>query len=141
MFARRRDKRERGERIASLLASYGEFRSHSRFIDRHQARKFGLVIDDLEKNQALQDAVLSVFHATTHTFNATPSVKIIENHMGEAFLKMQQFPQAIPFAFPPVGFPQMPQPAPAASPPIALQPADAVPSRRRGRRTKGETPT
>ena len=59
-------------------------------IDRDQAKEIGLKIEDLEKDQALQDAVLSVFHATTHTLAGTPSAKIIENHLGKAFVKMQQ---------------------------------------------------
>jgi hypothetical protein len=34
--------------------------------------------------------VLSVFHATTQTFDGTPAVKIIENHLGKAFVKMER---------------------------------------------------
>jgi Serine dehydrogenase proteinase len=74
---------------ASQLADHGTFRSHSRFIDRAQAKALGLIVDDLEADQQLQDAVLSVFHATTHTFSG-PCVKIIENHLGKAFVKNQQ---------------------------------------------------
>lgn len=38
----------------------------------------------------MQDIFLSVFHATTHTFNGTAAVKIIENHLGKAFIKQAQ---------------------------------------------------
>jgi hypothetical protein len=104
-------------RIATALARHATFKSHSRFISRDQARKMGLVIDDLEANQPIQDAVLSIFHANTHTFNATPAVKIIENQLNKAFIKLQQTmsvmmptiptpPQAIPTP------PQAPQPPP-----------------------------
>jgi hypothetical protein len=31
--------------------------------------------------------VLSVFHSTTQTFDGTGAVKIIENHVGSAFIK------------------------------------------------------
>ncbi|GAI15319.1 unnamed protein product, partial [marine sediment metagenome] len=51
---------------------------------------FCLEIGNLEDDQDLQDLVLSVFHTTTHTFNATPAVKIIENHLGKAFVKQSQ---------------------------------------------------
>jgi hypothetical protein len=37
----------------------------------------------------MQDLALSVFHATTHVFNMSGVVKIIENHLGKAFLKQQ----------------------------------------------------
>jgi len=50
----------------------------------------GLIIEDLEDDQEFQDLILSVFHATTHTFNGTNAVKIIENHNGKAFVKQQQ---------------------------------------------------
>ena len=50
----------------------------------------GLIIEDLEDDQEFQDLILSVFHATTHTFNGTNAVKIIENHTGKAFVKQQQ---------------------------------------------------
>ena len=41
----------------------------------------------MENDQTIQDLFLSVFHATTHTFNGTTAVKIIENHNGNAFIK------------------------------------------------------
>ena len=70
-------------------------------------KRIGLIIDDLEDDQDLQDLVLSIHHAMTHTFSGTGAVKIIENHLGKAFLKMQQaviIQQPMP--------PNQPQPAP-----------------------------
>ena len=104
-----------GAEIAARLADHREFKSHSRFIDREQARSFGLVIDDLEADQALQDAVLSVFHATTHTFNATPSAKVIENHLGKCFMKIQQQQVQIPLQLLQPQQPPVP-PGPPATP-------------------------
>lgn len=75
--------------ISKHLADHKNFKTHGRHIDRAQAKKIGLIIENMEKNQKLQDAVLSVFHATTHTLTGTGSVKIIENHLGKAFVKMQ----------------------------------------------------
>jgi len=49
-----------------------------------------LKITNLEDDQVFQDLVLSVFHATTHTFSGTPAVKIIENHNGKAFVKIER---------------------------------------------------
>lgn len=77
-------------KIAKVLANHGKFKSHGRFISRDQAKSLGLVVDDLESDQLLQDALLSVYHATTHTFNASPAVKLIENHLGKAFIKQEQ---------------------------------------------------
>ncbi|MCB5658491.1 hypothetical protein LIQ27_20525, partial [Bacteroides fragilis] len=57
------------------------------FCFEHESK--GLKIEYLEKDSQLQDLVLSVFHATTHTFSSTPAMKIIENQNGKAFIKIQ----------------------------------------------------
>ena len=75
------------EEIAEWLASHSNFRSHRRHIPRSECESHGLKIDYLESDQILQDLLLSVFHAATHTFNGTNAVKIIENHLGKAFIK------------------------------------------------------
>lgn len=100
-------RRGRAIEIARELADHAKFKSHSRFISREQARTLGLEIEDLEIDQELQDGVLSVFHATSHTFSASPTVKIIENHLGKAFIKSASIQQPIMIAAP--GFPQPPQ--------------------------------
>ncbi len=90
MFADREDAEDISKEIAAKLADHQEFKSHGRHINRDKAKEMGLVIEDLEDDQEFQDLVLAVFHATTHTFNGTNAVKIIENHMGTAFVKQQQ---------------------------------------------------
>lgn len=104
--------RAKAKEIAAYLANHENFKSHMRFIDRESARKRGLKIEELESDQGLQDAVLSVFHAASHTFNASPAVKIIENHLGKAFIKSQAVQQVV-MAPGPV-FPQPPRPPQAA---------------------------
>lgn len=73
--------------IARKLSDHTKFKSHGRPIHRDVPRGMGLVIDDLESDQVLQDLVLTVYHATMHTFGATAAAKIIENHFGRAFVK------------------------------------------------------
>lgn len=82
--------------IADWLSSHRNFRSHGRHIPRSDCETRGLVVEHLEANQDFQDLVLSVFHATTHTFSGSNAVKIIENHHGKAFIKQQRvlFPVA-----------------------------------------------
>lgn len=99
--------KEKAEKIAAHLANHENFMSHMRFIDRNKARELGLRIEDLEADQSLQDLVLSVFHATSHTFGATPAVKIIENHLGKAFIKHQTTQQVM--LAPQPAFPQPPE--------------------------------
>lgn len=78
---------EKAKSIARYLADHKNFKTHSRHIDRAQAQSIGLKIQNMEDDPRLQDAILSVFHATTHTMDGTPAVKIIENHDGKAFIK------------------------------------------------------
>lgn len=87
MLIMRDDRAEKAAEIAAYFAGYEEHRSHSLGIDREKARQRGVVIDDLEADQQLQDAVLSVHHATMHTLQG-PAVKIIENHLGRAYAKV-----------------------------------------------------
>lgn len=75
--------------IASFLANHDNFKSHGRHISREKAENIGLRIEHLEDDAVFQDLLLSVFHATTHTFSSTPAMKIIENQIGKAFIKIQ----------------------------------------------------
>lgn len=90
MFKGQADGQAKAKGIAKWLADHKEFKTHGRHITRDQARSKGLVVEDLEANSELQDAVLSVFHAATHTLAATSAVKIVENHLGRAFIKQLQ---------------------------------------------------
>lgn len=91
MFAGAQGGARRALKVSKALAKHETFRSHGRHIDREQCRTLGgkgLVVDDLEADQQLQDLVLSVYHATTITFTGTQCVKVVENHLGKAFLKV-----------------------------------------------------
>lgn len=90
MLADEMDARKNSKKIARKLSNHTFFRSHGRHINQEQAHKMGLKTDLMEKDQDFQDLILSIFHATTHTFNGTGAVKIIENHRGKAFIKVQQ---------------------------------------------------
>jgi hypothetical protein len=67
-------------------------KSHSRYLSRDILEQRGLVIERLEDDQNLQDAVLSVYHAVNITFSATGAVRIVENHLGQAFLRQVAVP-------------------------------------------------
>ncbi len=88
MFGNEPDAESRGHSIAKTLSSHGVFKSHSRHIVRSTGKDLGLKIIDLEDDQRLQDLVLSVFHATNITFQQTKIVKIIENHNGNAYVRV-----------------------------------------------------
>jgi hypothetical protein len=99
MFKDRQNKMELANNIANYLSDNKKFKTHSRHIGRQEAKGLNLVIEDLEADQEVQDLVLSIYHATTHTFNGSGAVKIIENHLGKAYVGMGpvvQTPQSIP---------------------------------------------
>lgn len=80
--------KNKAETIANWFADYESFNSHGRRVGKDQARKIGVRVSDLEDDDDLQDAVLSVHHATMHTFASTSALKIIENHHGRAWVRM-----------------------------------------------------
>lgn len=85
MFAGEAEADAKAEKAARYFSDYATHQSHSLGIDRDQARAVGVQIVDLETDQNLQDAVLSVHHAVLHTLSGS-AVKIIENHAGRAFV-------------------------------------------------------
>lgn len=93
--------------IARKLSNHSAFKSHSRPIHRDGVKALGLTVDDLESDQTLQDLVLTVYHATMHTFSATAAAKIIENQLGRAFVKVQVV-QNLQVQMAPVPTPQKP---------------------------------
>lgn len=124
MFANLGGKRakQKAAVVARVLADHRRHMSHSRHFDRAQSQAIGFKIASLEADRILQDLVLSVFHATTITFQMTPAAKIIENHLGRAFIKIsmqgqvQLVPQPAPGGRPGPVIPVLPAPAPAAPP-------------------------
>ena len=108
--------------VARKLAEHKAHKSHARHLSRDDCKKLGLVVEDLEQNQTLQDLVLSVFHASTITFTMTPASKIIENHNGKAFIKLAGAIRVL-------AQPQQPppQPSPNIAPSKSVETLPAVP--------------
>jgi hypothetical protein len=118
MFQGERDPRTKARGIAKWLANHRHWRTHGRHIPRDVLAEKGLKIEPLENDQTAQDLFLSVFHATTHTFSATPAVKIIENHLGKAFIKQFQMVPVLPPQDPAnPSSPDLPQPPGMIQPP------------------------
>jgi len=90
MFKNYRDKNQRIGRIIMELADHSLTLSHARHISAEQCRSIGLRVEKLEENKDLQDAVLSLHHTCLHTLSATNAYKIIENHLGTAYIKQAQ---------------------------------------------------
>ncbi|MCY4175816.1 MAG: hypothetical protein OXD37_05730 [Acidimicrobiaceae bacterium] len=76
-----------GKEVAIHFSNTSRHGSHGRRIDRNEARKCGLVIEDLEESQELQDTVLRAYHLMTVMFERSSVVKIIRNGKDGAWLK------------------------------------------------------
>jgi membrane-bound ClpP family serine protease len=76
--------------VLNELSDHALTLSHARHLDPDKCRQIGLKIVDLESDQALQEAVLSVHHAYMHTLTSTGAFKIIENHNGVALIQIAQ---------------------------------------------------
>jgi hypothetical protein len=89
--------------VARLTASASNA-AHNRHIHHRECEEMGLKIKLLEdrSDRVLQDLVLTVHHTYMHTLANTPAIKIIENHLGRAQVRMMT--QAAPSSV------QLPQP-------------------------------
>jgi hypothetical protein len=87
MFANMPDASTRAERIVSELADHEMTRSHSRQLPISKAQEMGLTVVALEDDQRLQDAVLSLHHASMQTLADFPIFKLIENQNGVAVVR------------------------------------------------------
>jgi ATP-dependent protease ClpP protease subunit len=81
---------EIADNIISELGDHALTLSHSRHYPSEKCRSMGLIIENLEDSDDFQDAVLTVHHACIHTLSATPTLKIIENQNGVAFIQGQK---------------------------------------------------
>lgn len=74
--------------IEKALNEHQDSKAHDRHFDIIKCKKIGLKIIDLEADQELQDAILSLHHAYIFTLDQTNTVKIIENHDGKAMISL-----------------------------------------------------
>lgn len=125
MFAGEDGAAERAQGAAAWFSEYPEFRSHGRRVNRQAARDQGLKVVDLEADDQLQDAILSVHHTVRLTLSGTPAAKLIENHRGRAYIEIVQA-QLIPGQ----------GPAPAPTEPPALGRRTQPPPRPKQKRSR-----
>lgn len=75
------------ERVKDLFLNHKNSYSHSRHISKEECKSVGLNIVDLECDQELQDAVLSLHHCYTIYIDMSQTSKIVENHSGGAYVQ------------------------------------------------------
>jgi hypothetical protein len=90
MFKEEKDAKARADKVIAELGDHALTKSHARHISLKKAKEIGLKVVELESNEKLQDAVLSVHHAAILTLSKTNAFKIIENHLGVAAIQSAQ---------------------------------------------------
>ncbi|MEM9410278.1 MAG: ATP-dependent Clp protease proteolytic subunit [Planctomycetota bacterium] len=89
MFKNDPHQAENVKKVLDELGSHKASLNHARHYSAEQCKKLGLDIYQIEDNQKLQDAILSVHHATMGTITSGVKgdvSKIIENHQGTALI-------------------------------------------------------
>ncbi len=86
MLAKEKESKKIANTIVKHLSDHSKHKSHSRHINIDECKKIGLKILELEKDQKLQDLVLTVHHSFMHTLTSSSAYKIVENHNGIAMV-------------------------------------------------------
>lgn len=92
------DEEERWEKANAIAAyfnaeetsDHGQIHVHGQRIGAEKLEEIGLKLEFLEKDQDLQNDVLTAYHLMTLIFEHTPSIKFIASHTGKMWIKQQQ---------------------------------------------------
>lgn len=82
MFKNEKDEETRDMLISRIIEEFNDnasSKTHGRHYNKEKCKEFGLKIVDLEEEQELQDAVLSLHHCFTIMLENSNIIKIIEN--------------------------------------------------------------
>lgn len=82
MFRNDNSRKPLAAKAVDFLSSRHTHFAHERHIGIAEAREAGLLISALEEDQKLQELVVTLHHACSHTLQQTNAVKIVENHNG-----------------------------------------------------------
>jgi hypothetical protein len=77
----------KGQAIAKHFNDAMTHKSHGRRIDRDEARRQGVRVEDLETDQRLQEAVLTAYHLMTIMFEQSPCVRLLWSDAGRTWIK------------------------------------------------------
>ena len=87
MFKGRPDAEALGKAVAFHFNDATTHKSHGRRIDRDEARAQGVVVENLEDDQELQEAVLTAYHLMTIAFENGPLSKVMISDTGQVWAK------------------------------------------------------
>lgn len=115
MFKGEADAIDRGKAVARHFNDATTHKSHGRRIDRDEARAQGVVVEELEDDQDLQEAVLTAYHVMTIAFENGPLAKEMVSDTGRMWAKNFMTPEEAE------RLTAASQPPPATNPPGSLE--------------------
>lgn len=74
-------------KVIKEFSDHSVNKSHARHISKEKCKEIGLTIETMEDDQELQDLILTVHHSFMHTFTNSTAVKVVENHLGIAYVE------------------------------------------------------
>lgn len=77
---------DRIDEIKKKFSKNDDTKVHNRHIDREECKSVGLVIEELEKDQNVQDLVLGIHHCCMILADKTNLDKIVENNIGGNYI-------------------------------------------------------
>jgi ATP-dependent protease ClpP protease subunit len=77
----------RTKKILKEFSDHKTNKSHARHISKEKCKEIGVSIVDMEIDNELQDLILTVHHSFMHTFAHSTATKIVENHLGIAYVE------------------------------------------------------
>ena len=94
-----------------------------------QLKNKGLKVDILEEDAEVDGLVMSIFYVMERTFDNTLALKLVENHNGQALIRMKNVPQNLDLRI-------EQQPHPLPNPPERRQNGDQRGPNRKRRRSR-----
>ena len=85
MFCNDADADKKAAKIIEKLGSHKSTKTHNRHISAAEAKRIGLKVSMMEKNQSLQDAILGLHHCYMMTFSRAKIIKVFESSHGRSF--------------------------------------------------------
>ena len=89
MFEGDPDAETKANKIVDALSDTDQHKAHERHLPAAKCIELGLRVKMLEEDGVLQDLVLTIHHCYMQTLMNSAAFKIIENHLGTAFVKNQ----------------------------------------------------
>ena len=92
MFSDKPNSDALGRAVAHHFNDASTHKSHGRRIGREEAASQGVVVEELESSQDLQEAVLTLYHVMTLVFEQTPAAKLVWTDAGRSWMKNAPLP-------------------------------------------------